>query len=549
MTLTQAQYRSGLVALILCGAALRLFGLNWDQGRGLHPDEGNLVRAALTLGVDGRLIPEFHAYNDLALWLPRIVSRPFCNTGDAACLTIAARFLSAVMAVAAIPLAAALARRLAGDVSARAAGLAGAALFAGAAPLVQWAHFGTTESALILVVLVLWLLAVRWLDAEIGTREMALCSGAVIGLGFGLKTAALSGAFIPLAAFVMAGKPDAARVRALGLGAGVAVGVGLACAPSVWAATREWLDVMAFESDVVTGRLPVHWTEQFHAAVPGLFELRQLWSASTGAGLLLAVLGVVLLPRDRRRLAAPALVFALIYGVIIVGWQARFFRYLAPLFPVLLVLAAVAVGRLAQPLRSRFALALALAGGGAMMMAGMDQAAIYLRTDPRIAAETVLSARASPQDAVAIEPHDLAQTGKQPRLYLPLSERDVTPEALAEVLSQVEWVMIASRRNWAVRPQYPQSPRVLCGYYAALASGDLGFVRVAAFDRRGPFGRLFAPTLAAEETRRVFDRPEVYLLQNQARLGAKELAQRISAASDPAACHAEALAAGWRRVP
>lgn len=545
MTLTEAQYRSALIGLVLAGAALRLTGLNWDEGRGLHPDEGNLVRAALTLGIEGRLIPDFHAYNDLALWLPRLLSAPFCAAADAGCLTHAARLLSALMSVAAIPLAAGLARQMAGPV----AGIAAAAAFAGSAPLVQWAHFGTTESALVLIVTALWFVAVRWQSGQIGDRAAALWSGGMIGLGFGLKTTVLVLAILPLTALVLAGRPQAGRLRAAALGLGLAMALALATTPSLIFATDEWLAVMRFESDVVSGRLQVFWTDQFHGTVPGWYELQQLWSATSGAGVLLAGLGLVLLPRRSWRLAAPAVILAVLYGAIILGWQARFVRYLAPLVPVILVLAGVAVGRLAQPLVSRAALACGVAGVGLMVLAGVDQAAIYLRPDPRIVAEAMLATRAAPDEAVSIEPHDLAQTGGHSRLELPLSGQEVTADDLATPLSRAGWIMIASRRNWAVLPRQPDAPKAICGFYAGLANGDLGFVPVAHVARDGPFGRLFAPGLSSEETRRVFDRPEVILLRNEAGLPADEIARRIARPADASACSAEVLQKAWRRGP
>ena len=88
MIIAEDRYHRALIGLVVLAAVLRLLGLNWDSGRGLHPDEGNLIRAALTLGIDGRILPEFHAYNDLALWLPRLLSLPLCAGDDAGCLSL-----------------------------------------------------------------------------------------------------------------------------------------------------------------------------------------------------------------------------------------------------------------------------------------------------------------------------------------------------------------------------------------------------------------------------------------------------------------------------
>ncbi len=545
----EARYRTALVGIVLAGVALRLSGLNWDEGRGLHPDEGNLVRAALSLGVEGKLIPAFHAYNDLALWLPRLLSLPFCTTGDSACLTLAARFMSALLSVAAIPLAAGLARQLAGETSGAVAGLITASGFAASAPLVQWAHFGTTESALVLLVVALWRVSALWLSRGISDVRMALWSAAILGLGFGLKTTSVIAATIPLTALVLAGWPDAQRIKAVSLGMVLAIGFGLASTPSLFLAFSDWFAVMRFENGVVTGAIPVFWTAQFQGAAHGWYDLRQLWSATSGAGLVLAFAGLALLPRGARRAAAPALVFAILYALLVFGWQAKFFRYLAPLVPVVLVLAGVGAGRLVVQSISRFVLSLALTGIGLMVLAGLDQATVYARQDPRIAAEAKLLELSAPNAIVAVEPNDLAQTGTRTRLSLLLTESDVMPETLAGQLAKAGWIVIASRRNWAVLPRQPEAPPVICTFYARLARSDLGFVSVFQAGREGLFGRIFVPGLAIEETRTVFDRPEVILLRNIESLPEAELVRRLADNVAPADCTPEALARDWRRQP
>ena len=68
--------------LIALTALLRLQGLGWDDFTGLHPDEGNLVRAAAALSWPDALIPDFHAYNALAVWMPRLVALPILWMGS-----------------------------------------------------------------------------------------------------------------------------------------------------------------------------------------------------------------------------------------------------------------------------------------------------------------------------------------------------------------------------------------------------------------------------------------------------------------------------------
>jgi len=540
MICDDARYGRALLGLVLLAALLRLIGLNWDAGRGLHPDEGNLVRAALTLGVDGRLLPDFHAYNDLALWLPRLVSLPFCEGQDTPCLTLVARVLSALASLAMVPLGAGIARRIAGNE----AGLAAALALATSGALVQWAHFGTTESVIALLVVLLWALAVRYLAGAMGERDLVLWSALALGIGFGFKTTAIVLSVIPVTALALAGRPDAARLRHLALMAALALFQAAFLAPSVMFATADWLGVMRFENDVVTGALPVFWTAQFHGATDGLFELRQMWSLTTGAGLLLAL--VALADRGGWRLVAPGLAFVLVYAALTFGWHAKFVRYLSPILPVVLILAGVGLARLLA-LPSRAARAAGLAGLGLMVLAGLDHASSYLRPDPRLAMEARLLALSDPDHAVAIEPYDLPQTGGRQQVLLPLADPAATPQAMAEALAQSQWILLASRRNWSVLPRQPGAAPVICALYAGLSDGALGFFPVARTDRLGLFGRLFAPGLSAEETREVFDRPEVFLFHNIERLSVSDLADRLSAPREAAACAAPALQQSWRR--
>lgn len=530
-----------LPALLAAALILRLQGLNWDEGRALHPDEGNLVRAAAILGWS-RLIPEFHAYNDLALWLPKLAAAPFCDTTSEHCLRLTARAVSALFSAAAVWAMAALAGRLAGRGAALATALAGAA----SAPLIQWAHFGTTESALVFLVAALWLQAVRWQQGAAGPTGMALVSALLLGLGFGLKTAVLAMVIIPLLGLVLAGGPVAARFSALAWALPLTILFGLAATPSLIFATQDWLATMRFEGGVVTGTTPVFWTRQFQGGSGPVYQLRQLWGGTEGVGLLLALVGLALASRPQWRGLAPGLGFAILYAGLTFGWHAAFFRYLAPLFPVVLVLAGIGAARVIEHVASRTARMSAGAALALIALTGLDLAASYQARDPRLLAEADLAGRARPGDVVAIEPRDTALTGALAAVVLPLDGPD--PTAIATALAGADWLLVASRRNWAVLPGVPNEAPLACGYYLALLKGELGFRPVASFRRASPFGRLLEPGLAGEETRTVFDRPELYLLRNDARLDAATLAARIAPPADAAACSPAALAALWGRT-
>jgi hypothetical protein len=529
-----------LPALLCVALILRLLGLNWDEGRALHPDEGNLVRAAAGLGWS-KLIPEFHAYNDLALWLPKVVAASFCDTSSEHCLRMAARAVSALFSAAAVWVMAALAWRLAG----RSAALATAVLAGASAPLIQWAHFGTTESALVFLVAALWLQAVRWQQGAVGPKGMALVTALLLGLGFGLKTSVLAMAIIPVIALVLAGRPDAGRLRALAWGLPLTVALALAATPSLLFATQDWLATMRFENGVVTGRSPVFWTRQFHENSGPLFQMRQLWGGTEGVGILLALTGLALAPRPLWRGLAPGLGFAVLYVGLTFGWHAAFFRYLAPLFPVVLVMAGIGAARVIYHVHSQSARTVTAAALGLVVLTGLDLALSYMARDPRLVAEAALVARARPSDVVAIEPRDTPLTAGLESVVVPLDGADSAD--IASGLAGADWLLVASRRNWAVLPRVPHEAPLACSYYLALLRGELGFRPVASFRRASPFGTLLEPGLLGEETRTVFDRPTLYLLRNDARLDAATLSARIAAPANAADCTPAALPALWER--
>src|SRR5229473_3927820 len=69
-----------LFALALLGLALRLYGLNWDQGNNFHPDERQILFRVMTLSwptsvaqffdpVNSPLNPHFFAYGSFPLYL------------------------------------------------------------------------------------------------------------------------------------------------------------------------------------------------------------------------------------------------------------------------------------------------------------------------------------------------------------------------------------------------------------------------------------------------------------------------------------------------
>lgn len=545
--MTGLAQRPWLVPLaLLLAALLRLQGLMWDAGRLFHPDELNLILAARDLVFPGGMIPSFHAYNGLALALPKALAVALCGPApDLGCIALSARLISALCAALSVWLAFRIACRLGGP----GAGALAVALVGLSAPLIQWAHFGTTESALALAVLAAWAQGLRYLDGADGPWRAGLGWALILGLALGEKTSAAVIGVIPLAALGLRGRrPGRAEALAVPVSVLLAGALFVLTTPALILATGDYLDVMRFEGDVVAGRADVFWTWQFEGAVPGLFEARQLFGMTGGTGLLLALagLGHSLARRDRGALLG--LAFLVLYLAIILGWHARFARYLAPVLPVILIFAALGGAALWARLRLlslRLILAFALVPP---LAAGLSLALSYRFPDSRLVAADRLAARLQPGEVVLVEPRDVGPAGFAGAEVLTLPVMDPSsPEKaaqLAAVLARGDWLVLYSRRHWAVLPRLARFPE-MCGYYAALAAGDLGYEVALHETRFAPLAALFDPGLAAEETRSVFDRPEVFVLRRVARLTEAEIAQRIAVPGQE--CRPQALLAALRR--
>lgn len=521
--------------LIAVGAVLRFQGLQWDQLLLFNPDERNIAMAAAQLSFPDGIIAHFHAYNGLALYLPRLLAELLApwtgrDGADPAAIVFAGRLISATSATLVLPVLWSLARSTVGLRCALAC--LACAVFAPA--LIQSAHFATTESALILCVASILWLCERHLSGRLALTAFAVLVGIAIGIGFGLKTTALVFSICPLVAVAITTVARGRIWPALRAGA-IAVAIvtilALVTTPQIWATPWDYLDTMRFERGVVVGTMDVFWTYQFVGARNVLFELSQLpWLIGpVAAPLALAGLGALLVGIRRRQeqalRLAPAVGFALVYAGIVFGWHAKFVRYLTPLIPVLFLFCGYFLSQISgRHVRMAVTLLAVLSTGAA----GLVQAAIYQHRDPRLAAWDWMLPLLKPNDRILVEPNDIGPPFWIPAetpleiSTLPLLEPS-SPDKLDTMVGLLEsgqWMVVASRRHHSVLPRLTARFPEMCAYYDALWSGRLGYQAIAKFRRRPAVPEWLDAETQAEETFTVFDSPEVIILRKAVQLPA-----------------------------
>lgn len=351
----------GLAAILAVGAALRLwsidFGLPHTQAR---PDETFIIDVALQF-LRGNWWPRFYAYPrlfDFAVtllyllyWAWETVCGHFRSVADLvaswpvrwAPFFVLSRLLSAACGTATIAVVYAVGREVAG----RAAGLASAWLLALAFLHVRDSHFGTTDVAFtLLVVVCVWQL-LRAEPGRIGRADvLAALAG---GLATGTKYSAAI-VILPLLVSVAWRAADAPgrRLRAfadrrlLWVAGAFVVGVLAGMPFVVFDFSNFWRAMQVMAPDVASGHLP-------RAGEVNGWWYHLTVSLPYAAGLPVLLGGAVGLAAAQRadvRKGSVLLAFPLAYFVVAGGVGDRPMRYVVPIVPFLCVGCGLLIDRL-----------------------------------------------------------------------------------------------------------------------------------------------------------------------------------------------------------
>jgi hypothetical protein len=445
-------------------------------------------------------------------------------------LSYASRLLSATLSTATVPLAWQIARGALGVVP----GLIAALLFAANVASIQSAHFGTTESTLNFLEMLVALVSALYISRTISFERMALVCAFFIGQGLAIKTSALTLAVMPFVASVTSFR-ELGALRVAGaafLSAVVCIALFAVLSPHSVLFLTSFRDAMLFEKKVVTGDADVFWTWQFFGKPNYVFPLSQFaWLCNPiTAGLGLAGVAIIAYKGVVRRLFSaqyllPLVAFVIIEFAIIGGWHAKFVRYLMPCVPGVLLGAVFIIGRAYQEQRLLLFRITTMVVLGSSLLWAAAYMSIYLHEDSRIAASRWLLDQITDAQLILREPHDnplplpvLSGIRFQTR-YLNLFEENPqkSASALASDLAHGDWLIIASRRYIGTLPRLQWRFPLACFYYRALFDDEIGYQLVGTFANEPAIFGITIPTRFAEETFQVFDHPTVLVFRNVAR--------------------------------
>lgn len=440
-----------LLALILTVAAiLRVYGLNWDDGRLLHPDERHITDVAVNRihapdlatildparsalnprSLDPRPPPgqpprmRQFAYGSLPLFVTDFVAFVWGKItsdqwNDFFKVFRVGRALTVGFDLATIVLAYALARRAYGEV----AGQLTAAFYALAVMAIQLAHFWVTDSWLTTFITAA-LLSSLYAVSSSSRRAFAL-AGFFAGCAIATKSTAVLSLFPLAVALALADRGRPRRLLANGaLTAGMVLVTFAFFEPYALLDPATYLRDLAEQSAIIGGRFDVPYTRQYVGTIPLVYQAKNLlgWGLGPVLGsLALAGLGYAVwrAARYRRTPDVVLLSWVLPYLALLAAQEAKFSRYLLPLLPFLLAFGASLLtdaGALGNQVHwvagRRHRIRTALAGGAAVVVllsTGLVAVAfesIYSRPNTRVAASQWMYQHIPPGSRLSAETWD-----------------------------------------------------------------------------------------------------------------------------------------------
>lgn len=516
--------------LLLSGLALRLYGINWDQGYFFHPDERFLLlfklpELAQADGIQWSDLfdpsrspwnPHWFAYGTFPLYVLKFLNN-VARSLDAAFVLDQVRFLgrglSAVADTGTILLVFLIARRFYGSLTA----LLAAAFAAFAVLHVQLSHFATFDVLLTFFVMLALYGAARLVGGG-GTLGSVLMG---VGVGLGLATkvsiapilAPVAVAYILFALFpddrlVCAPHLDAARLcRAL---RGVLLTCAIAGALFVLGQPYAILDWATYlrdtreQSEMAMRIRDYPYTRQYVGTPAYLYDMQQLsaWGLGWPLGIIAWLgLAVTIIRGSLRREKGDLLLLAWVlpYFLFVGAFPVKFLRYMLPITPLLLVMGAHflalwyerAAARLPlqEQVRNRMASVSGLLGALPALVTLMVLVStlwyalaytnVYRQDHPAVRLSTWINEHA-PKGALLLKEHweeGIPKLEGYRQEELTLYENDDAPklERLAQQLNAADYVVLYSNRLYGTIPRLPERYPVTSRYYGLLFSGQLGF--------------------------------------------------------------------------
>ena len=538
-----------LLAVLLLGAFFRFYGLNWDQGYHLHPDERMIVMVVEKLSLSN-LNPKFFAYGNFPLYLLKALS---FGAGYADLPTIG-RILSVLFDLGTIFLIFKVGKKVFSSQVAL-----WASFFYSVCVLpIQLSHFYTVDVILNFFILLTLYRLILFYEKQSFRRAI------LVGVSFG---AALATKVSATALVVSVGvtlvfdyilillkklrkvpsvqstiveliRPSLEYGLIMFL---VTVSIFFILQPYTLLDFDTFWTQISQQHRMTRDAFTFPYTLQYVGTTPYLYHIKNLWLWGMGIGLgTLSLVGLVLYlvnlfkriklkgEEDIEAKEIILIAFFLSYFLVVGRFAVKFMRYLLPLYSLLVLYAARPVESLTGRKKK-----LVLAGMVVVtLLWACAFASIYSQPNTRVLATEWFEENVPAGAKIAVEHWDdrVPLQGNYQFLEMPMYDPDdfkLKWERVEQNLSEADYLVLASNRLYVPLQKLLQTLSVCeernrcypktAEYYQKLFAGELGFEKVVEFTSYPTVPILGWEIIddQADESFTVYDHPKVMIFQRE----------------------------------
>ena len=547
----------------------RFVGLDWGLPYPMHPDERNMANTIQRLScelqnqkfeIQNCFNPHFFAYGQFPLYLGYFliwIYRGFSDFGKMIIFfeeaTLALRVISAMALILSAIIVIKVIKVITGIKKEK---IWWWLMVIFSPFFIQFSHFGTTEALLMFFYLLLIYLGLLFLDQKIDLLYFLKVSAIVSGLALATKVSSLIFLVLPLLIiFFISKETFVKKIFLLGYFFSLSLIVAVIFSPHNFISWPDFYSTFKYERAVALGEIKTFYTKQFDYSLPIVFQLIKVIPAAMGFVSLISFIGFIRFIGKKKTdkkiifLFRAFLIYFLPNAVIYAKWT----RFLAPVFPIILIFGIIFLEKI--KVIKVIKIIIVILG----ILPGIAYLSIYQNPDIRFQASEwifknipensyILSETANVIDIPIISqklPSD--SEGKSQKLleknlqiisfnFYDLDQNETLQKDLIYHLNRADYIFVPSRRIFAnytcfwpekrnnfldnlsyeknrcdkLRKEFPK----LNQYYQNLFSGRLGFEKVAEFSSSPKisfFGkRLFEfSDEQTEETWTVFDHPVI----------------------------------------
>lgn len=546
-----------LILIIFLAAFFRLYGLNWDQGFSLHPDERQIVMVTAKINFssfrEDSLNPHFFAYGSFPIYLLKatsnmagIFNKMLTEYGG---INLVGRVISAIADLGTVILIFFLGKKL----FYHKVGLLASLFYTISVFPIQAAHFYAVDSLLTFFILAtLYRLIIFY---ERPTKINALIVGFLFGLSLATKTSALvlfisfGAAFTVDFLLVFLKQPHRPQTwfphlpkffkRLMVEGATIIIITAITFIifePYALLDFREFWRQTLEQYQMTHDAFTFPYTLQYAEKIPYLYELKNIFLWGLGPFIAtFSFLGTIFVVfqamKQSNNRTIIILTFFWTYVLVVGNFAIGFMRYMLPLYPLLCLFAAVFFLRLYSRLPAHLG---KLVASGYLLVAITWPLAflnIYNKPNTRVLASEWINNNIPQNSTIGVEHWDdsLPLLGQQNYkiISLPLYDQDtlVKWQQINQQITQTDYLILASNRLYAPLmkltncqnlPAYKCYP-LTANYYKKLFAGNLGFKKVAEFSVYPKLEviswEFVVDDQSADESFTVYDHPRVMIFK------------------------------------